>query len=210
FALVIFHSMMNLVGIILLLPFLNQFAKLLDKIISPAEKKLAKKLMLADSKETLAGIAALEQECIDFIQKAIALNQQFLQLTEQNKTVNEVYFNLKQYEVEIVRFYVELQQNELSEEEANRINQLIASFRNATLSSKDLKDIKHNLDDLNKAAVDQFYSLYKKIKKNQQQFYNELMALIEHFSVSSNADIEQLNQVQSGYYQDEVATIYEL
>lgn len=210
FALVIFHSMMNLVGIILLLPFLNQFAKLLDKIINPVEKKLAKKLMLADPKETLAGIAALEQECIDFIQKAIALNRQFLQLTEQNKTVNEVYFNLKQYEVEIVRFYVELQQNQLSEWEANRINQLVASFRNATLSSKDLKDIKHNLDDLNKVAVDKLFSLYKKIKKNQQQFYNELIALIEHFSVSSNADIEQLNQIQSVYYQDEVATIYEL
>jgi len=202
--------MMNLVGIILLLPFLNQFAKLLDKIISPVEKKLAKKLELANSNETHAGIVALEQECVVFIQKAIALNQQFLQLTEQNKTVNEVYFNLKQYEVEIVRFYVELQQNELSEEEANRINQLVASFRNATLSSKDLKDVKHNLDDLNKEAADQFFSLYKKVKKNQKQFYNELIALTEHFSVSSNADIEQLNQIQSGYYQDEVATIYEL
>lgn len=37
-----------------------------------------------------------------------------------------------------------------------------------------------------------------------------MIALTEHFSVSSNADIEQLNQIQSGYYQDEVATIYEL
>ena len=31
-----------------------------------------------------------------------------------------------------------------------------------------------------------------------------------HFSVSSYADIEQLNQIQSGYYQNEVAMIYEL
>ncbi len=210
FALVVFHSMMNLVGIILLLPFLKQFAQLLDKVISPKEKRMAKKLELASSKETHAGIAALEQECVVFIQKAIALNQQFLQLIKQNKTVDEVYFNLKQYETEIVRFYVELQQNELSEEEANRINQLVASFRNATLSSKDLKDIKHNLDDLNKTAGDKFFSLYKKIKKNQQQFYNELIALTEHFSVSSYADIEQLNLIQSGYYQNEVAMIYEL
>ena len=36
------------------------------------------------------------------------------------------------------------------------------------------------------------------------------MALTEHFSVSSYADIEQLNQIQSGYYQNEVAMIYEL
>lgn len=210
FALVVFHSIMNLVGIILLLPFLNQFAKLLNKVISSKEKKIAKKIELADSKETHAGIAALEQECVDFIQKAIALNQHFLKLVTQTQTVDEVYFNLKQYETEIVRFYVALQQNQLSEEEANRINQLVASFRNATLSSKDLKDIKHNLDDLNKSAEDQFFSLYKEVKKNQKQFYSELIALIEHFSVSSYIDIEQLNQIQTGYYQDEVAEIYEL
>jgi hypothetical protein len=138
------------------------------------------------------------------------LNQHFLKLVTQTQTVDEVYFNLKQYETEIVRFYVALQQNQLSEEEANRINQLVASFRNATLSSKDLKDIKHNLDDLNKSAEDQFFSLYKEVKKNQKQFYSELIALIEHFSVSSYIDIEQLNQIQTGYYQDEVAEIYEL
>ncbi len=210
FGLVIFHSIMNLVGILFLLPFLNQFAKLLDKLIVLKEKHLATKLMLANATDAHSGIEALQKECVVFIEKAIHLNRQYLKIVQEDKTTNDLYFNLKEHESEIVAFYVELQKNELTEQEASIINRLVASFRNATLSSKDLKDIKHNLDELNKSAADKFYHLYKKIKHNQEKFYNELSAIISHFSYSSATDIEQLNQIQSSYYQDEVATIYML
>jgi phosphate:Na+ symporter len=161
--LVVFHSLLNLTGIVLLLPFLNKFSKVLDRIIKVKESNLAKYLMLTNPHESHAATEALEKECISFLPQAINVNNLFFELnTQGKKTVSEAYFALKAYESEVVNFYIQLQQNALSPEEVNRINNFVASIRNATLSAKDLKDIKHNLDELSNSAIDQFYDFYKK------------------------------------------------
>jgi phosphate:Na+ symporter len=207
-ALVAFHSMFNLSGIIIILPFLGYFTKFIDKIIAPKEKSIAKQLMLANPQESHAAIEAFEKETLLFLSKAMQVNKAFLKL--ENENANDAYFKLKQYESEIVQFYLKLQQNELSEEEVSRINHLVASIRNATLSAKDLKDIKHNFDELSNSATDQLYSFYKQIRENQSEYYMEVNTLLEKTHLASHLDIEQLTNLNLKMYQKESEDLYKL
>jgi len=210
-ALVVFHSLFNLTGIILLLPFLNQFTALLDKFIIGKEDKLAKHLMLANPKESHAAKDALEKESTVFLKKAITVNRLYFNIdTDTKKSANDVYFELKSYESEVVNFYIQLLQNELLPDEVSKINNMVASIRNATLSAKDLKDIKHNLDDLNNSANNELFNFYKEIKINQQKFYSDLIQIIEHANVSSFSDVEGLNTEQLTNYQNEVDLLYKM
>lgn len=86
----------------------------------------------------------------------------------------------------------------------------MASVRNATLSCKDLKDVKHNIDELKNSATDQFYHFYKKLKANQSNFYQEINVLIKNMNQVQSSDIEQLNDFQKDLYQEEIKEIYEL
>ena len=208
-ALVAFHSLLNLAGIFYILPFLKSFTKFIDKVVKHKDTQLAKNLMLVNPHETHAATEALEKECIAFVQRAIQVNSLFFRLsTLKTKTAAEAYFELKAHESEVVEFHMMLQQNKLTPEEVTSINNRVATVRNATLSAKDLKDIRHNLDELSNAASQEFYDFYKKIRQNQDHFYQELKTIIAHRSVSSQADIEQLAKVQLTFYQEEVDTLY--
>lgn len=209
--LVTFHSFFNLTGILLLLPFLNRFTQLIDKLVSTKENKKAKHLMLANPEESHAAIEALHMESIAFLKKAIHVNQLYFYLEKESKeNVNAAYFYLKEYETEIVSFHIQLQQHPLNAEEVNTINHVVASVRNATLSTKDLKDVKHNIDELKNSVADNLYGFYKKIRKNQDKFNKELSLLLENMDAIGFPDIEQLNDFQKELHEEEIESLYEL
>jgi phosphate:Na+ symporter len=207
-AMVAFHSMFNLSGIIIILPFLGYFTKFIDLVIVPKEQSIAQQLVLSNPAESHAATEALQKETALFLEQAIHVNKAFLKLEKEN--ANDAYFKLKHYESEVVQFYLKLQQNELSVEEVTKINQLVASIRNATLSAKDLKDIKHNLDELSNSATDRLFNFYKQIKTNQKHFYTEVSTILNQTKLASYLDIEQLANLNLKMYQKESEDLYEL
>jgi phosphate:Na+ symporter len=210
-ALVLFHSLFNLTGILAILPFLDLFTKLVNRMVRTKENKRAKHLMLANPMESHAAIEALHAEAIAFAKQALNVNQRYFDLeSEGPPNVEGSYLQLKEYESEIVGFYIQLQQNKLEADEVARINNLVASVRNATLSSKDLKDVKHNIHEIKDSATDAFYSFYGKIRENQKKFYEEVIALLLNEEQMVMADLEELNQVQRTLYEAEVQELYRL
>ncbi|MDP2176464.1 MAG: Na/Pi symporter [Bacteroidota bacterium] len=204
-ALVVFHSLFNLMGIIMFLPFLNHFTNMINWLIKHKETKLAVYISMANPREFNASIHALENESLAFFKKAIEVNQLFFNIKENSHTkALSAYKNLKLYEVEIVEFHLKLQENEININEAKILNSLIACIRNATLAAKDIKDIKHNLDTLNNSANDLFYHFFKTIQKNQTQFYLELIELIENIKFSNFSDLDHLKDINLINYQEEM------
>jgi phosphate:Na+ symporter len=203
-AIVAFHTTLNFVGIIVMLPMIGQFKRLLNKLVKTEEDKHAKYLILANPIESHAAMEALEKEADVFLKKAILVNELYFDRDDKKKLKNELtYFDLKQHEAEVVNFYMLLQEQALVKEEVVKLNHLIASFRNATLSSKDLKDIQHNLDQLRNSASDHLFTFYTEIGENQKRFYAELHILIENFGTATSHDVELLDQLQQGFYQKE-------
>jgi phosphate:Na+ symporter len=202
-ALVMFHSLFNLVGIILTLPFLKQFTRLINRIIPTVEDKKAKYVMLVNPEDTATSIEALEKEAVIFVQAAMEVNSPFFDSKSPKlPEPDEGYFELKAYESEIVDFYMRVLQCSLDKQEANKVNQLIGVFRNATLSAKDLKDVRINLEQLKDTGSDHLYDFYNKICNNQQKLYAEVRQLLQHFDRMSVREIDQLDVLQMNFHRE--------
>lgn len=209
--LVTFHSLLNLSGIVLLLPFLNPLTRLLEKQIINGDDRITHYLKAVNPMEGHAAAEALQKESIHFLGYAIAVNEYYFMLTKpETGSANDAYFYLKSYEAEVVEFYMQTLQGELAKEEVVKINNLTASIRNATLSVKDLKDTKHNLEELSNSATDVLYQFYQQLQSNQKHFYDELKNLLQHFPLLTTSDIEQISRAQARFYQDEVHALYQI
>ena len=210
--LVAFHSLFNLSGILLMLPLLNLFTRFIDRIISPDEHLQSVIIPLADPKESHAAIEALGKESVLFFKKALEVNSSFFRLSSSGKNGNSAnaYFQLKSYESEIAGFYIPLQQTALAEDEVPLINCYIEAVRNITLSSKDLKDIRHNLDQMSNSANDKLYELYTKICSNQEKLYRELKDLAENISICTGEELDKLSEMQRMFFRHETEELYQI
>lgn len=211
-ALVAFHSLINLTGIVILLPFISLFTRLINTFITSSSTKKAAFLEMADPTESHAALEALRSESLHFISMAIDLNRSFFRIRSQRSFPSplEAYFNLKEYEVEVADFHSSMLQGKLGEEEVHASGQLMICVRNSTLSCKDLKDIKHNLDEIRASATDEYFKLYKHIRKNQQQFYKDISFLLSRLAQLSEIDVEQVNVAHQKFYSEETKRLFQL
>lgn len=195
--LVFLQTSFNLVGIIFMLPFLNRFTLFIDKHISSKEIHQTTFLQNTNPEEIISSIESLKKESILFADKSIRLIKYFLSIENANGSTMEEYGKLKEYENEITNFYLKVQQYAKSNEEADELNTIIATFRLLALSVKDIKDVKHNMDSLKESAQEDNYHLYKLIKKTQSNFYNLLIENIKSLTHSNSEDTKDLEAMQS-------------
>lgn len=210
-ALVMFHSLFNLIGIILTLPFLSYFTKLINRIIPTSEDNLAKHIILINPDDATAAIDGLEKEAIVFVKKAIQVNSPFFDLTtDRVPEPDEGYFELKKYEAEVVDFYMKVLQRKLESSEVNKINQVIGVFRNATLSAKDLKDVRVNLEQIRDTGSDHLFDFHKKICENQLRIYSEVNRLLDHLDADLMISINQIDVLQMNFYREETQSLQQI
>lgn len=209
-ALAAFHSLMNLMGIAVFLPFLKTYTQLINRFISSPERGISQYIALSNPAETHAGIAALHSETRAFIRKAIEVNAfAFGQSTENWKmSFENAYSMLKRYESEVTAFYIRLEQNPLNPQEVQQINACVTAIRNTVLSTKDLKDIRHNLGELENATGEPYHNLFHRLCREQLAFYRELLTLLSQIdSIEAEAlDVPALWHER--FYRDEVQEAY--
>lgn len=211
-ALAAFHSTINIAGIAVVLPFIKYFTAFINGIVSDKEVKLARNLALVNPNESHVAIDALEKESHEFFRKALAVQHGFFNMSHPAYPHGDIlnYNDLKNYEDEIADFYIKLLQSNLSENEVTRVNAIINSIRNATLATKDLKDIKHNLDELSSSPYDDVFGFYKSVRENQQKFYGEISELVERMNHFTLDDVSRLKEVLKSYYQHESEDVYHM
>lgn len=209
-SLVLFHTLFNLFGIIIMLPFINIFTNLLDKYIHADKKGITKFIAQADSKETVAGVEALEKETVAFLDKILYFNRPAFGTNDKENDFLSEYFNVKEYENEIAEFYVALQQNQLTEAETLRINQLILAVRYASLSAKHLKDIKHNLDSLDNLVDEKIQNLESQVFDNQVKFYEIILKFISNIYKLAEEDLDEINRIQKDFFDRQIQVFYRI
>lgn len=194
--LVFFHSAFNLLGILLTFPFLGFFARFLENRFKHSDHMAAHHINKVTSQVPEVAIAALKNEVLHLIEMAFVLHLKILSLKTglfefkqtlassdgkqalSEKNYSTVYEALKQLESEIVPFYLKLQNEALSNEEFNQLNQLIQAARYAMMSAKDFKDIAHNIEEFERSANDSKIALFAFLKGRLHDFYLELHRLL--------------------------------
>lgn len=208
FSLVLFHSLFNFAGILLILPFLDLFIKLLDRLTSGEVKKISRFIVSGNPGESISGIELLEKESVRYIGKVMLFNSSFFEVVDSGSDYLARYIHLKEYENEMAQFYFSLQQLQLTEKETRKLDNIIGAIRHATMSAKDLKDIKHNLEALTNNIASVPGQLLKEIQQDQNKFYQQLTLLFEKIEAVSEPDLALVNEFQHRSYNEETIRLY--
>ena len=161
-ALVLFHTLFNLLGTLIFIPLTGRFASLLEARFVVPETLVGRFIHRVEPTVPEAALAAMEQEARRAIGLAVRLNRYALRLhpdpgspwgaredeqgeMRQRLSYLERYQRLKRLEGELIGYATRVQQQGLAPEQTLRINQLLTTVRDAVLSAKAVKDVREDL-----------------------------------------------------------------
>ena len=194
--LVTFSTLINFVSIMIFLPFLDPFAKLLEKFFKDTDASTAAFIGNADVKERETALDLFRRETEYFIHNSILFNlalfdidtktqsenPKFKTINEKRKFISknaeEKYEFLKQLQGEIQAFYLALR-TKLQDARYAELSQLISSVRSAMHSAKSMNDIDSNIINLRDSATDIKFNFFTHHKKETESLYQQLNAQME-------------------------------
>ena len=195
YALVCFHSLFNLLGIVLFLPFTKPFARWLEQRFTSTTNLGCSHITLVPPTVPEAAVRAITQDIHELILKALMINLRVLKLPsatlldgEAVKRINnrllsepltfdEQYADIKTHEAQLQNYSHKLPAESLSETEETVLSELLDAARDASYSAKSLKDIKDNLINLRHQAGTQ--QLLKQVDSDILSIYSKITALLE-------------------------------
>ncbi len=207
--LVTFSTLINLVSIIIFLPFLESFAKFLEKFFKDTDGSAAAFIGNADPNEPETALDLFKRETEYFIHnsmlynlalfdidtKALCEHPVFKPINEKrkyfSKTMEEKYELLKQLQGELQSFYLSLR-TKVKVEQNPLLSQLISAARSSMHAIKSMKDIGNNIANLRRSSTDIKFNLFTRQKAETEELYKQLNALLEH---ETKPDFEKLQRM---------------
>ena len=216
--LVFFQSAVNLVAILLFIPFLNIFSKWLEgKFISDKvnghsyiNKNLPVLPLLATDTFHNEALNLLHKTRA-FIKKSLFCERPLSQgLLENIKAFTQTdinseleYQRIKQSEGDLLAYYLTIRKNNLEQDEAAFLLQNVSGIRQVVFAAKAIKDIQHNLIDFNDSANDILYQQCEIIQNQWIVFNSQLSKLLKlHDKATLALEIE--SAVNNAIKQEEV------
>ena len=203
FALVAFHSVINLIGIIMFLPLVGIMSRLLARRFSVSDRSVLRHVRKSDLAVPEAAVENINRDTLRLIDQAAALNQMSFDLSvdrsfydskEDRENVllfgeerehSSGYAGIKQLEGEILSFALQLQAQPLEHDESERLSQVIPAIRNAVHAAKCLKDIHQDLLAFRDAVDDRFNAWFGKFRDAIDEFY-ALLATLQNATTQSH------------------------
>ncbi len=223
--LVTFSSLVNLLSISVFLPFLDPFAKLLEKFFKETDASAAAFIPHADSEEPETALDLFRRETAWFIHNSILFNLQQFEINTKEleehpdyktlnedrkfskKTAAEKYEFLKQLQGELQAFYLDLRPKSAGEQNAE-LNQLISSVRSCMHGIKSVKDISSNITNLKHSSKDIKFDFFMHHQKETEQLYADLNAFMSGKKSVSFENLQAVNNTIQNNYTSALNSFY--
>lgn len=207
FALVAFHSIINLIGIIIFLPLVAVLSWQLGKRFSSHSESVLRHIRKSDLAVPEAAVENVNRETLRLIDQVAALNQVSFDLpltrsfydSEEDRDgvflFSEVgehaagYSAVKQLEGEILSFALKLQAQPLEIDESEKLSQAIPAIRNAVHAAKCLKDIHQDLHSFRESVDDRFNAWFGRFRGIVDEFYAQVATLRQSKTPSHRFDV---------------------
>ena len=185
-ALALFHTMFNVLGVVMLLPFISLFAKYLKRVFVHIEPVPTRYIHLVDPTYSATAFVALRNEVNNLfvktmkfallvanirptdvfgqklgLKEVVAFNREQIEFNHK-----KAYERIKEIDIKIVEFVTVLKQQELTQEERQNLDILLTSVRESVYAAKILKDVKNNINEFSESDNDIMLSIYDSIRKN--------------------------------------------
>jgi phosphate:Na+ symporter len=200
-ALVAFQTVINLAAIILFYPFIGRFGNYLQRLFrgSGGRNAEAKYIRPVSNPMVVQGLGLAEQEMHRLILHVIRFNRSifgldggqppeesflksFRRFAWENPSSDREYGKMKQLHGEILEYLVSIPRSELEPASIERIGELITVSRDAIRTAKRIKDIEHNLIELNNSASDVLYGLWLDLRKREEVFSSAMIGILSEKS----------------------------
>ncbi len=194
--LVTFSTLINLVSIIIFLPFLEPFAKFLEMFFKDTDGSAAAFIGNADTNEPETALDLFKRETKYFIHNSMLYNLALFDIDTKplcehpifktinekrkyfSKTIEEKYEFLKQLQGELQSFYLSLR-TKVNDEQNSLLSQLISAVRSSMHAIKSMKDIGSNIANLRRSSTDIKFNFFTRQKAETEELYRQLNTLME-------------------------------
>lgn len=189
-----FHTLFNIIGVILFFPFVGVLARLLTKIYPDYKTILSVYIHNTPAEVVDAASAALKNEISHLLQECQLYGTRILHIQEnlffeqatpfekdrkRKLTLESLYENLKMLHGEIFSFYSRLQAQVLEEGEAKELERFIYASRNIMNSLKNLKGIRKNLEEFDASENPYLNNQYSLFRKRLANLYHDMDRILQ-------------------------------
>ncbi len=215
--LVTFSSLINLISVLLFLPFLDPFVKFLEKFFKNTDASTAAFIGQADVKEPQTALDLFKRETNYFIHNSMLINSEALEMEtkwlEANsifekinehkqfmiKTLEEKYNLLKLLQGELQTFYL-LLRTKLIGDQLIELGQLVSSVRNSMYAVKSIKDIKSNITNLTHSSKNIKFNLLSQRRNQTLELYKLLNTYMNDLDKNNYENLkEEYSDIQKNY-----------
>ncbi len=210
-ALALFHSVFNLLGILLFAPFIGILAKFLNKFFKKTKKTNIKFIDKVPPDVPEVAIESLKKEAanlfflvLEFGLLIINTKAKYVldmklstkEILDKNKDIldshlTKIYNDLKKLEITIISYAQKIRELPLKEEEYKEIEDIVFAVERSIFGAKSLKDIKEDLDKFATSVNDEEFEIY-------QHFRKRIIKLFKNFTRSYKGE-DRIKKVMRNY-----------
>ena len=185
-SLAIFHTVFNVLGVLLLAPFIPLLARLLNKFITFKTPVVTRYIHLVDTQVAESAIIAVRDEIERLFLKTLKyilllanvrssdllVNQKETdEILESNKDIIDFdrtasYQNMKAIESMVFEFISKINSQKLDEEQSKNIDKLYTATRESAYAAKIIKGIKNNLNEFAQSDDLSVQKAYNRMRKH--------------------------------------------
>ncbi len=191
--LALFHTIFNILGVVIFFPFLGLLSRLLMRIHPDYKTILTVYLNQTPSEITDAAIAALRKEIGHLLQECQLYSLRLLRIDEKlvfdvdlpfeidrkrKYTLDQLYENIKLLHAEIFTFYSKIQTHKLDETEVKELERLIYATRNMMNSLKNFKGVRQNMDEFEGSDNEYLVAQHKLFRKRLLELYHNMQRIL--------------------------------
>ena len=192
--LALFHTLFNVFGVILFLPFVGLFSRMLVKLYPDFRPILTVYLDKTPTEVPDAATAALRKEIRHLLQECQLYTLRLLRIDEKlvfdsdtpfekhlkrKFTLDDLYGNIKLLHAEIFTYYSQIQSQKLNESEAKELERMIYASRNIMNALKNFKGIRQDMDEFDGSDNLYLNSQYKLFRKRLLELYHLMSRILQ-------------------------------
>lgn len=192
----LFHTLFNLTGVVVFSPFIHLLTKAVTRLIADQQKSSLFYLDKNSISVAEAAISALFDEIHFLIKRVIHHNLIAFGIDTKlvlsavplpndgthrfsDKNPSRIYNEIKSSQAAVFSYAAELQENELEKAEATLINRYLHAVRYAVAAAKTIKDIIHNLEDIESSEDQVLISEHEDFRKKVLGFFSQLSNILD-------------------------------
>lgn len=208
----LFHTLFNLIGIILFLPFISGFTdklntffqepyKMLTHFIQNTPPEVADAALEAFKKEILHQYVETRYYLIRLYNLSLPLKLAYSQEPSLQSlfkgSLDHVYGHLKELHGNIFEYYSMIDTKQLDETETQKLDQYLRASRNIMNATQNLKEVRSDLEEFELSNNTFLNEQFPFFKKRLNELFNDLDTIVEN-KKGDSADFDNtLEQVNS-------------